>query len=322
MYITDGFFPNTTLSIDDYLYIEVVLENLNSFSSVVYLFSHGSNHYSYAITTLAVAGIIGPEGPQGPQGNDGNDGAQGEQGIQGIQGVKGATGAGYYGTSTTEFSIPEAGYMREIQTQPNLGYTSDQWVIISSNTEFGESEYYEEFGSPMFYALVDNYDSTTGILNVVSEYSVSTGLTFSQWFINLTGAKGLDGATGATGSGGGGSASSIFWEKGTTTDATDKLVDIYRLGSLLIGSASIDENDRVLVSTTGGTLSLVVDNSGSIYNGSVSDLRFGYNALPSLDQISLIDVYDNNNGSDILMVTILLLHHLFLDQLNLLNTLL
>ena len=402
MYVTDGFFPNTTLNINDTLVVEVVFENLNDFPSVATFYSQGSAHYSYAITSLAVAGIVGPQGPQGPQGLQGIQGLKGDQGIQGIQGIKGPTGSGYYGTSTTEFSIPEVGAMVEIETQPNLGFTTDQWIIISSNMEFGESEYYDEFDSPMFYALVDDYNSETGILNVVTEYSISsgtfsqwyinlsgerglqgatgatgagyygtsttefsipapgfirliqtqpdlgftseqwvvvtsdnnygegeyyeefespmfyalvdsynketgllnivskysksTGSTFSQWYINLIGAKGLDGATGSGGSGGG-SASSIFWEKGTTTDATDKIKGIYRLGSLLIGSASIDSNDRFIVSTTGGTLSLVVDNSGSIYNGFTSDLRFGYNALTNIGIFGLSDYYDISNGS-------------------------
>ena len=279
MYVTDGFFPNTTLNITDSLYVEVVFENLNDFPSVAFLWSQGSNHYSYAITTLAVAGIVGPQGPQGNQGDQGIQGIKGDQGIQGIQGIKGATGAGYYGTSTTEFTIPEIGYMREIQTQPNLGFTSDQWIIITSNTEYGEGEYYEEFGSPMFYGLVDDYNPETGILNVVSEYSVSPGVTFSQWFINLSGAKGLDGS----GNGTGGSTSSIFWEKGTSTDATDKIADIYRIGSLLIGTGSVDNSDRFVVSSLGGKNSLVVNNAGDIYNyDNNGNTKFGYQTMNSI----------------------------------------
>ena len=273
MYVTDGFFPNTTLNITDSLYVEVVFENLNDFPSVAFLWSQGSNHYSYAITTLAVAGIVGPQGPQGNQGDQGIQGIKGDQGIQGIQGIKGVTGSGYYGTSTTEFTIPEIGYMREIQTQPNLGFTSDQWIIITSNTEYGEGEYYEEFGSPMFYGLVDDYNPETGILNVVSEYSVSPGVTFSQWFINLSGAKGLDS------SGGNG----IFWEKGTSTDATDKIADIYRIGSLLIGTGSVDNSDRFVVSSLGGKNSLVVNNAGDIYNyDNNGNTKFGYQAMNSI----------------------------------------
>ena len=123
----------------------------------------------------------------------------------GATGPQGATGLGsvYSATSSTEFTTPEVGFMRTIQTQTNLAYTQDQWVIISSNSDFGEDEYYEEFTSPLFYAKVDDYNPTTGVLNVISEYSADPGLTFSQWFINLSGANspGVIGATGATGSG-------------------------------------------------------------------------------------------------------------------------
>ena len=122
-------------------------------------------------------------------------------GATGPQGVTGS-GSKYSATSSTTFTTPEVGFMRTIQTQTNLAYTQDQWVIISSNSDFGEDEYYEEFTSPLFYAKVDDYSPTTGVLNVISEYSVEPGLTFSKWFINLSGANspGTTGSTGATGS--------------------------------------------------------------------------------------------------------------------------
>ncbi len=90
-------------------------------------------------------------------------------------------------------------------------------------------------------------------------------------------------------SGGGGS---IFWNKGTTNDASDKTSDIYRLGSLLIGSASIDSNDRLVISSTTGTASFVVDNFGNLYNGYYSDLKFGYNALPNSIKLVTVEDYD------------------------------
>lgn len=90
-------------------------------------------------------------------------------------------------------------------------------------------------------------------------------------------------------SGGGGS---IFWNKGTTTDANDKTSDIYRLGSLLIGSASIDSNDRLIISSTAGTASFAVDNFGNLYNGYYSDLKFGYNALPNSNKLVAVEDYE------------------------------
>ena len=58
-------------------------------------------------------------------------------------------------------------------------------------------------------------------------------------------------------------------------------------GSVLIGTASVDTNDRLVVSSISGTASLVVDNDGSVYNKSKGEnTLFGYQTL-----------YSNTTGS-------------------------
>lgn len=204
-----------------------------------------------------------------------------------LSGAKGEADV-YSGTSLTTFSIPAPGYLITLDTQPRLAYKSGQWVLVSSNEGFGDDDYYAEFDNTYFYAEIDYYNRDTGEMQLLSKVAQGQGLTYSQWFINLSG---MAGSTGSM------SASSIFWEKNTNIDATDKLADIYRLGSLLIGSASIDSNDRFVVSTITGTISFAVDDNGNIYNGSYNDLRFGYNSLPNLDKFIIDDVIVIDNGS-------------------------
>jgi len=223
----------------------------------------------------------GPTGATGPQGEQG---IQGPTGATGTQGPTGPTGSAdrYSGTSSTTFASPNKGDIVLLQTQPNLAYRPDQCVIVSSNVGYGEDKYYIDFDYSYFYAIVDYYNKDTGYMNLVTESTYLPGITYSSWYINLSGAKG---------------ASSIFWEKNTNIDATNKLADIYRLGSLLIGSVFIGADDRFIVSTTTGEVSFAVDDNGNIYNGSYNDLRFGYNSLPNLDKFIINDYYDIDNGS-------------------------
>ena len=68
--------------------------------------------------------------------------------------------------------------------------------------------------------------------------------------------------------------------------------------TLRLGTGYINTNDRFLVSSTTGSVSFLVDNNGSVYNGSINDLRFGYNSLPSMGYIGLneYDTIDNGSG--------------------------
>jgi hypothetical protein len=76
-----------------------------------------------------------------------------------------------------------------------------------------------------------------------------------------------------------------FYIKGGSTYSYDTTSDIYRTGAILIGTGSVDSNDRFVVSSLSGTVSLVVDESGNVYNrgkGSVSsNTVFGYQSLYS-----------------------------------------
>jgi hypothetical protein len=71
----------------------------------------------------------------------------------------------------------------------------------------------------------------------------------------------------------------LFYNMGGTVSATNSTSAIYRTGSLNIGIGTASDS-RFVVSSSGGTNSLVVDESGNIYNGDTSyNTKFGYQAL-------------------------------------------
>ena len=75
---------------------------------------------------------------------------------------------------------------------------------------------------------------------------------------------------------------STFYIQGGTTYSFDTTSAIYRTGSLNIGTGSVS-NSRFVVSSSGGTVSLVVTENGSVYNRGGrnidSNLAFGSGAL-------------------------------------------
>lgn len=78
-----------------------------------------------------------------------------------------------------------------------------------------------------------------------------------------------------------GGSSNLFYNIGGTVSATNSTTSIYRTGSINIGTGTATDG-RFVVSSTGGTVSLVVDESGSIYNYSINlNTKFGYQALNS-----------------------------------------
>ena len=70
-----------------------------------------------------------------------------------------------------------------------------------------------------------------------------------------------------------------FYIQGGTSSAFDTTSDIYRTGSLNIGTGTATDG-RFVVSSITGSVSFVVDNNGSIYNYSTSsNTKFGYLSL-------------------------------------------
>jgi hypothetical protein len=90
------------------------------------------------------------------------------------------------GTSSTTMTIPQIGDIREFYTQLDLGFYTGQEVIVYNEffNNYEDPEYQE--GDPNYFiGKVDFYYPNTGLLTVVTDYTVGSG-TFSSWQITLT----------------------------------------------------------------------------------------------------------------------------------------
>ena len=230
--------------------------------------------------------IVGPTGVTGPQGEIGPTGATGMADT-------------YSATSSTTLSVPQVGQYVILETQNNLSYYTAQNVSVYSDLPNLYNQDYE-FDGGYFVGQIDYYNSNTGELAIVTDYSEGSG-TFSFWYINLSGKPGLQGIQGPTGATGpqgiqgptgatGSVLQDIFYNVGGTASATNSTSSIYRTGSFNIGSATMS-NSRFVVSGSDytlagfgivpGTVSLVVDNNGNVYNRSkgLDNIAYGLDAL-------------------------------------------
>jgi hypothetical protein len=139
-------------------------------------------------------------------------------------------------------------------------------------------------------SIITNFTSGTPS----STYSTTTGYTVGSEWVNTDNGNRFyhktDGNWVLLGT------ESPFYIQGGTSSAFDTTSDIYRTGALNIGSGTAT-NGRFVVSSSGGTVSLVVSESGSIYNGSLFDLKYGYNSLPSFGKLPIDEYGDLDNGT-------------------------
>jgi hypothetical protein len=110
-----------------------------------------------------------------------------------IVGPTGATGAAdkYSATSSTPFQLPVIGEVIDLETQIGLAYTPAQSVIVYNDIPNLYDENYE-VGGDYFISRIDSYNKTTGQMTLVVDFSTSitTGETYSFWYMNLSGEKG------------------------------------------------------------------------------------------------------------------------------------
>lgn len=153
----------------------------------------GSYAFPWTINIIGDAGAPGPQGDsgfrgfqgtQGSQGDRGPQGLQGATGAQGNQGLQGATGTDYKTTSTSNV-LMSANTTKTFTVPAGLSYTLDQRVVMAySSTKY-------------MYGRVTGYSGTT--LNIYSDYTTDTSVSYSSWTINLMGDRGPQGSQGATG---------------------------------------------------------------------------------------------------------------------------
>ena len=110
-------------------------------------------------------------------------------GEPGIQGKIGVTGPGYFGTSNTYLSVPIVEQVIKLNTQTNLGFSSNQIVFVKSDLINYANSYYNDVDDEelSFYASVDFYNKNTGLLSLITTSSKNVGLTSNSWYINLSG---------------------------------------------------------------------------------------------------------------------------------------
>lgn len=116
-------------------------------------------------------------------------------------------------------------------------------------------------------AVYYNGSSYICIASTVGTETLSPDTNTSCWdIISLRGDVGPTGSPGVSGSTGS-TLQNIFYNIGGTVSATNSTTDIYRTGSLNIGTGTAS-NSRFLVSSSGGTNSLVINEQGdAIFRG-------------------------------------------------------
>lgn len=92
----------------------------------------------------------------------------------------------------------------------------------------------------------------------------------------------------------------LFYNLNTSIFATNSTSAIYRQGSINIGSGTAT-NGRFVVSSSGGTVSLIVDELGNVYNSGggnwIDNTAFGYNSLKSNIPNSSLFSFDGKYNS-------------------------
>ena len=205
-----------------------------------------------------IQGVDGPEGPHGPTGPDGTQGIQGIQGVDGPEGPHGPTGPdGAQGPRGFQGVDGPQGPQGPTGPQGPIGITGSQGIqgIQGIQGPYGPT-------GPQGIQGIQGSSGTSGLSGVNG----------------IDGTSGTSGISGATGIG----VTSSFYLKGGTSSAYDTTSDIYRTGYLNIGTGTATDG-RFVVSTTTGTVSLVVDNLGNVYNSSkgINNTVFGYKSLYS-----------------------------------------
>lgn len=138
----------------------------------------GTGGSSGSSGTSATSGTSGSSATSGTAGTSGSSATSGTSGTSGLQGDRYAT------TSSTTFTLGNAGTLT-VATQ--LAYTVAQSIIVVYDANnFQECE-------------VTAYNPSTGSLSFGAPFRTVGGGTYSAWTINLDGASGGDGSSGTSG---------------------------------------------------------------------------------------------------------------------------
>lgn len=162
--------------------------------------------------------------------------------------------------------------------------TLDSGFLINRGTGATQAFIWDE--SEKSFSVIETNDGDAVIGNVnITKYSNlrANGLTVSQIKITGSASNGYlltSDDTGLSYWAAPPVSGTPFLLTGSSSDAfSNKTSSIYRTGALLIGTVSVDSNDRFVVSTDTGKLNIIVDNLGNLYNDLTTNTRFGKSVL-------------------------------------------
>jgi len=125
----DVTFSSTLLNASDRILIKFYANNLDNASRTIKLYTEGSQHYSYVVTTLGSQGGTGGTGSIGSQGGTGGTGSLGSQGGTGGTGSIGSQG----GTGGTG-SIGSQGSRGSLGSTGSSANSVAQWALSGGGT--------------------------------------------------------------------------------------------------------------------------------------------------------------------------------------------
>lgn len=160
----------------------------------------------------------------------------------------------------------------------------DSGFFINRGSGATQGFIWDESAKEFSVIETEDTDDVIGNVNILNYSNFrAAGLTVSQIKITGSASNGYVLTSDATGLSYWGAppvSGTPFILTGSSSDAfSNKTDSIYRTGALLIGTVSVDSNDRFIVSTNTGKTKLIVDNSGSIYNERTENTYFGRYAM-------------------------------------------
>jgi hypothetical protein len=163
------------------------------------------------------------------------------------------------------FSLNGSGELILVDLTNTITYNQTDTIQLSSDMTVN---------GPSVSAIVLNNSLTPSHINSVNTATASWILSNDgngsfQWVLPTSGGLDIN--------------SDLFYNLDTVVSATDSTSAIYRTGSINIGTGTASDS-RFVVSSSGGTVSLVVDELGNIYSYNLfgnSNTNFGLGALKS-----------------------------------------
>ena len=216
----------------------------------------------------------------------------------------------YYGTSSTPLQLPQVGYVVNLTTQKRLSYRPMQELLCY---DIGYQNYmiddYVDDSGTFFTGTVDSYNSTTGQLSLVVDYSSGWGLTnnsgivptYSNWHINI-GSPNFANNSSSSVTIGNPTSSALLTSDGTSTGINANSNVLLNDILLKIKTTSLFQQtiEKIAVSSS----------NNSIVNYSFTQSSIWFQAYPTQDWIAnitnVLNILRNSNGGIVTFTIVIL----------------